>query len=185
MGRFFLIYLWLFWEPIIYFLGRTIPHPPTLESNREFVSLFFPGRSCRVHERTIDMKRFTYAMVMAVALIVMVSSFAVAGGDKCKTSAKQAGMEECCIKAAKAGEGCHGKDADAVKASYASYKEGCADKAACEAAVADMGKCCVTAVEAGKGCCGKEADALKADYDKKVEAKAKKVATKDKESADS
>ena len=174
------------------------------------------------------MKRFSYAMVMAVALILMVSSFALAGGPDCQAAAKQAGMDECCIKAAKAGEGCHGKDADAVKASYASYKEGCADKAACEATVADMGKCCVAAVEAGKGCCGKEADvlkasydqkvayhkasaevksdmhkccaasmdagkgccgqdadALKADYDKKVEEKAKKVASKDSESADS
>ncbi len=114
------------------------------------------------------MKRFSYAMVMAVALILMVSSFAVAGGPECQTATKQAKMGECCIEAAQADKGCCGKDADAVKASYASYKEGCADKAACEAAVADMGKCCVTAVEAGKGCCGKEADVLKASYDQKV-----------------
>ena len=114
------------------------------------------------------MKRFTYAMVMAVALVVMVSSFAIAGGPACKTAAKQASMEECCIKAAKAGEGCHGKDADAVKAAYASYQEGCADKAACEAAFADMGECCATAVKADKGCCGKEADVLKASFEKKI-----------------
>jgi len=130
--------------------------------------IFPPGQIRRGLERTIEMKRFTYAMVMAVALVVMVSSFAVAGGPACKTAAKQAKMGECCIESAKAGKGCCGQDADAVKAAYASYKEGCADKAACEATVADMGKCCVTAVEAGKGCCGKDADVLKADFEQKV-----------------
>ena len=107
-------------------------------------------------------------MVMAVALVVMVSSFAVAGGPDCKASAKQAKMGECCIESAQAGKGCCGKDADAVKAAYASYQAGCADKVACEAAVDDMGKCCVAAVEAGKGCCGKEADVLKASFEQKV-----------------
>ena len=122
------------------------------------------------------MKRFTYAMIMAVALIVMVSSFAIAGGEKCKTAAKQAKMGECCIESAQAGKGCCGKDAEAVKASFASYEASCSaekaacatETAACEAAAADMGKCCVTAVEAGKGCCGKEADALKTSFEKKV-----------------
>ncbi|MEN8197636.1 MAG: hypothetical protein ABFS30_14150, partial [Pseudomonadota bacterium] len=161
----------------------------------------------------VAMKRFTYAMVMAVALVVLVSSFAIAGGPACKSAAKQASLEECCIKAAKAGEGCHGKDAEAVKAAYASYKESCADKAACKTASAakaaceaacktasadkaayhkaaaevkaDMHKCCATALDAGKGCCGQEADAMKADYDKKVEAEAKKVAATDKGSDDS
>jgi hypothetical protein len=52
------------------------------------------------------MKRFTYAMVMAVALILMVSSFAFAGGEECKSKeATKVSMGECCIKAAKAGEG--------------------------------------------------------------------------------
>ncbi len=181
------------------------------------------------------MKRFTYAMVMAVALILMVSSFAVAGPD-CHAAAKQASLDECCIKAAKAGEGCCGKDADAVKAAYASYKASCspadqaacsASQAACKAASADMQECCAAALKEGKGCCGKDADALKAsyeqkvayhqasasvkadmhkccaasmeagkgccgssaeemkaDYDKKVEKEVKKVASKDKESAD-
>ncbi|MCK9996924.1 MAG: hypothetical protein KAH56_11675 [Candidatus Krumholzibacteria bacterium] len=114
------------------------------------------------------MKRFSYAMVMAVALVVMISSFAVAGGPDCKAAAKQAKMGECCIEAAQAGKGCCGKDADAVKASCASYKEGCADKAACEAAAADMGECCVAAAEVGKGCCGKDADTVKANYEKQV-----------------
>jgi hypothetical protein len=114
------------------------------------------------------MKRFSYAMVMAVALVVIISSFAVAGGPECQATAKQASLDECCIESAKADKGCCGQDADAVKAAYASYQAGCADKAACEAAVADMGKCCVAAVEAGKGCCGKEADALKASYEQKV-----------------
>jgi hypothetical protein len=132
------------------------------------------------------MKRFTYAMVMAVALIVMVSSFAMAGPDcKSKTTAEKVSMGECCIKAAKAGEGCCGKDADAVKAAYASYTAGCsaaeqaacaasaekaacADKAAYKAASADMHECCATAVAAGKGCCGKDSDALKASYEEKV-----------------
>ena len=126
------------------------------------------------------MKRFTYIMVLAVALVVMVSSFAMAGEPAgkqtskqttkpvCKAAVKQASMNECCIESAKAGKGCCGKDADAVKAAYASYKQGCADKAACEAAAADMGKCCVAAMEAGKGCCGKDADALKANFEKKV-----------------
>jgi hypothetical protein len=114
------------------------------------------------------MKRFSYAMVMAVALVVIISSFAVAGGPECQAAAKQASLDECCIESAKADKGCCGQDADAVKAAYASYQAGCADKAACEAAVADMGKCCVAAVEAGKGCCGKDADALKASYEQKV-----------------
>ena len=61
-------------------------------------------------------------MVMAVALILMVSSFALAGGPDCKSAAKQSKMDECCIEAARADKGCCGKDADAVKASYASYK---------------------------------------------------------------
>ncbi len=114
------------------------------------------------------MKRFTYAMVMAVALVVMVSSFAVAGVPECEAAAKKASLDKCCIESAKAGKGCCGQDADAVKAAYASYQEGCANKVACEAAAADMGKCCVAAVGAGKGCCGKDADVLKADYEKKV-----------------
>ena len=148
------------------------------------------------------MKRITYAMVMAVALIVMVSSFAVAGGEECaktktKTAATQVKMGECCVTAAKAGEGCCGKDAEAVKATYASYQSNCstAEKAACassatvkaasakaacaascteaemaayKAASADMHKCCATAVAAGEGCCGQEADALQASYEQKV-----------------
>lgn len=114
------------------------------------------------------MKRFTYAMVMALALVVMVSSFAVAGGPACKAAAKQADMDKCCIASAKAGKGCCGKAAAAVKADYANCQESCAYKTACKAAVADMGKCCVAAMEAGKGCCGKEADVLKADFEKKV-----------------
>ena len=82
------------------------------------------------------MKRFTYAMVMAVALVVLVSSFAVAGdGCKSKASAEKVSMSDCCIKAAKANEGCCGKDADTVKASLAAYSAGglAAEQAACSA----------------------------------------------------
>ncbi len=99
------------------------------------------------------MKRFTYAMVMAVALVVLVSSFAVAGPD-CKTkvqaSAEKVSMGECCIKAAKAGEGCCGKDADAVKAAFATYTAGCsaAEKAACTASAASAKAACSTAEKA-------------------------------------
>jgi len=107
-------------------------------------------------------------MVMAVALVLMISSFAVAGGPACQSAAKQASLDKCCIESAKAGKGCCGQDADAVKAAYASYQTGCADKAACEAAAADMGKCCVAAAEASKGCCGKDAETVKANYEQKV-----------------
>jgi Tfp pilus assembly protein PilW len=116
------------------------------------------------------MKRFSYAILMALALTALVSTAAMAGGEECaaKTAAAQVKMGDCCIKAAKAGEGCCGKDAATVKAAYAGYKEGCADKAACEAATADMHKCCAEAMAAGNGCCGKDADALKASYEEKV-----------------
>ena len=165
----FFILRWLFREPNIYFFGRINSLFTGIGCQEGIRSLIFPpGQIRRGLERTIEMKRFTYAMVMAVALVVMVATFAVAGGPACKTAAKQAKMGECCIESAQASKGCCGQDADAVKAAYASYKEGCADKAACEAAVADMGKCCVAAVEAGKGCCGKEADVLKANFEQKV-----------------
>jgi hypothetical protein len=116
------------------------------------------------------MKRFSYAILLALALTALISTVAVAGDKECttKAAATKVAMGECCMKAAAAGEGCCGKDAKAVKAAYASYKASCADEAACTAATADMHKCCATAMAAGEGCCGKEADALKASYQEKV-----------------
>ena len=113
-----------------------------------------------------DMKRFTYAMIMAVALIVMVSSFAFAGDEECakKAEAKTAKAE--CTTAEKAACA-DAKTADA-KTAGAECATPCADKAAYKAASADMHECCATAVAAGNGCCGQEADALKASYEEKV-----------------
>jgi hypothetical protein len=166
------------------------------------------------------MKRFTYAMVMAVALIVMVSSFAVAGdgecakkaeaktasaecttaekaacadakmanaecatpcGDKAAYKAASADMHECCATAVAAGEGCCGKEAEVLKASY---EEKVAYHQAAITVKADMHKCCATALEAGNGCCGHSADEMKADYDKKVQAQSKKVATSEEKASD-
>jgi hypothetical protein len=157
------------------------------------------------------MKRFTYAMVMAVALIVMVSSFAFAGGEECakKAEAKtakaecttaekaacassakaecatpcgdkaaykaaSADMHKCCAEAVAKNEGCCGKDAEVLQASY---EEKVAYHKAAATVKADMHKCCATALEAGNGCCGHSADEMKADFDKKVKAETKKVAT--------
>lgn len=105
------------------------------------------------------MKRFTYAMVMAVALIVMVSSFAIAGDEECSKKAEAKTAKAECTTAEKAA---------CTTAASAECKTPCADKAAYKAASADMGKCCATAVAEGKGCCGKDADALKATYEQKV-----------------
>ena len=166
------------------------------------------------------MKRFTYAMIMAVALIVMVSSFAIAGDcDKKKTEAKSASVEkaecttaekaacataakaecktpcadkaaykaaaadmhECCVAAVAKGEGCCGKDAGALKASY---EEKVTYQKASATVKADMHECCAAALEAGKGCCGHSPEEMKADYDKKVQAELKKVAATEKESAE-
>ena len=132
------------------------------------------------------MKRVSYALVMALALVAVLSTTALADcgscgdekhhAEKAKT-ADNAKMGECCIKAAQAGEGCCGKSADEVKVAFAAHKANCAatcsaaDQAKCtatEAAMADMHKCCATALKAGKGCCGKDADALKASFDEKV-----------------
>ena len=157
------------------------------------------------------MKRFTYAMVMAVALVVLVSSFAFAGDDcKSKTTAStkagcseaekaaceatcteadkaaykaaSADMHKCCATALADGKGCCGKDADALKAYYADLVT--YEKAAA-VVMADMHKCCASAMAEGKGCCGHSPEEMKADYDKKVEAEAKKVASSEKESTDS
>ena len=124
------------------------------------------------------MKRFTYAMVMAVALVVLVSSFAFAGDDcKSKTTAStKAGCSE--AEKAACATSATAKTASADKAACAATcasksaaeKAACeatcteADKAAYKAASADMHKCCATALADGKGCCGKDADALKAYY---------------------
>lgn len=107
------------------------------------------------------MKRFTYAMVMAVALIVMVSSFAFAGDEECTKKAEAKTASADCTTAEKAA--C--ADAKTAKAECATP---CADKAAYKAASADMHECCATAVAAGTGCCGKDADVLKASYEEKV-----------------
>ena len=97
------------------------------------------------------MKRFTYAMVMAVALVVMVSSFAIAG-DQCKskTAAKSscsAAEKAACASSAKASCTTAEKVACATSAKTAcatSEKASCTetDKAAYKAAFADMHKCC-------------------------------------------
>ena len=123
-----------------------------------------------------DMKRFTYAMIMAVALIVMVSSFAFAGDEECakKAEAKTAKAE--CTTAEKAACASSTATATATAAS-AECKSTCADKAAYKAASADMHECCATAVAAGNGCCGHSADEMKADFDKKVAEESKKVAS--------
>ncbi len=106
------------------------------------------------------MKKFAYASVLALALVAMISSVALAGPghDHGKKSTE---MGKCCVEAAEAGKGCCGKDAETVKASYADYTAG-------KAARADMGECCVKALDGGKGCCGKDAAGVKASYDKKV-----------------
>lgn len=140
------------------------------------------------------MKRVSYALVMALALVAMLSTAALAdcgscGGEKAHAEKADAKMGECCVKAAQAGKGCCGKSAEEVKVAYASCKATCAatcsatekakcastcsaaDKTACsasEAAMSEMHKCCAKAVKAGKGCCGKDANALKASYDEKV-----------------
>jgi hypothetical protein len=105
------------------------------------------------------MKRFTYAMVMAVALILMVSSFAFAGGEECakKADAKTAKAE--CTTAEKAA---------CATGAKAECKTPCADHAIYKAASADMKECCAAAVAKGEGCCGQEADALKAGFEQKV-----------------
>jgi hypothetical protein len=91
-------------------------------------------------------------------------------------------MHECCAAAMKEGKGCCGKDADALKASY---EQKVAYHQASASVKADMHKCCAASLEAGKGCCGSSAEEMKADYDKKVEKEVKKVASTDKESAES
>ncbi len=124
------------------------------------------------------MKKFTYIMVIALAMTTLISTAALAGGKDCgacpsksscaeaaKVSVKSASAvkapSDCCLEAATKGKGCCGKDAKAVAAKVANYN-------ACKVALTDMHECCAEAVVAGKGCCGKDATALKAEYTKQV-----------------
>jgi hypothetical protein len=163
---------WPIREPILYFC-RWIP----VRICQQWIAWgpatpWFFVRALPGTERKKDMKKFAYAAVMALALVAMISSFAIAGDhpqkgaehakkmtEKVKTVAGE--MGECCVAAAKEDKGCCGKDAETVKAAYADFQ-------AVTAVKADMHKCCATAMAAGKGCCGMEADALKADFTKKV-----------------
>lgn len=106
------------------------------------------------------MKRL--GIILPILAVASLLSFAVAGPDSGQQNAENpVKMGECCVKAATAGEGCCGKDADAVKAKYADYQ-------ANEKALDGMHACCATAVVAGEGCCGKDSAALQASYAAKV-----------------
>ncbi len=105
------------------------------------------------------MKKFVYIGVLALALVAMISTIALAGPGH--DHGKKAEMGKCCVAAAEAGEGCCGKDAETVKAAFADYKAAAAVKA-------DMHKCCAEALAKSEGCCGKDAETVKANYEKKV-----------------
>ena len=97
------------------------------------------------------MKRFTYAMVMAVALIVMVSSFAFAGDEECakKAEAKTANAE--CTTAEKAACARHRQDCQLPRLPAPSATT--AEKAACASgATAKTAGCRVRDALCRQGC---------------------------------
>ena len=106
------------------------------------------------------MKRTMTILVTLLAVVALVSSFAMAG-DESPAKNTPAKTASCGDKVA---------DAKAVSADQAACAEkaACADKAACDAAMADMHKCCAESMAAGKGCCGLDAAALKASFEQKV-----------------
>jgi len=122
------------------------------------------------------MKKFTYVLVVALAITTLLSTAALAGdkpgcgacpsktacADASKASASLPDApHKCCIESAAKGKACCGKDAKTVAASVSAYN-------ASQAALKDMHKCCAEAVVAGKGCCGKDAKATHAAYEKQV-----------------
>ncbi len=127
------------------------------------------------------MKKFGKILVLVLAVSALGATAALADCGKCptKSACPEAAklkaavnlpgyqMEACCIEAAKAGKGCHGKDAATLQAAFAEYS-------VAQVALAGMGECCVEALGAGKGCCGHSPEELKAEFEKKV-AEAKKA----------
>jgi len=121
------------------------------------------------------MKKFGKILVLFLTISALGATAALADCGKCptKSACPEAAklkaavnvpgyqMEACCIEAAKAGKGCHGKDAATLQAAFAEYS-------VAQIALADMGECCVEALGAGKGCCGHSPEELKAEFEKKV-----------------
>ena len=106
------------------------------------------------------MKKTISVLVMALALVSMMSALAVAKSDP---EPLIGDMHKCCLEAAHKGEGCCGHSAAEIKAMFADHQ-------AAEAVKADMDACCVKALAEGKGCCDHSAEELRADFTKKVKA---------------
>jgi hypothetical protein len=141
------------------------------------------------------MKKFTYVLVIALALTTMLSTAALAGNkpgcgacptkSTCADAPKASSASvtvpkapgKCCVKSAAASKACCGKDAKTVAASVSAYN-------ASQAALKDMHPCCAEAVVAGKGCCGKDAEGVKAAYAKQVGACSTVLGSMDKCCAD-
>jgi hypothetical protein len=131
------------------------------------------------------MKRLSFSLVLALALIAMLAFAAQADCGNCSTkskgcAAKASGcvskatgcgsksaasastasltMGECCRAAVEAGKGCCGMDAEATKAHYANFV------AAEKQVKQSMHECCAAAMAASKGCCGKDAEGVRAAY---------------------